>query len=54
MGWIFRTIMRQQRRAVAARGCMTIVLFVVLVVVGMVFVLPLLLRLLPLVPTTHP
>ena len=54
LGWIFRTIVRQQRRAMAARGCMTIVLFVVLVVVGMMFILPLLLRLLPLVPTTHP
>lgn len=54
MGWLFRTLVRQQQRATAARGCLVLVVFIVLVVVGLVFILPLLLRLLPLVQTTHP
>ena len=54
MGWLFRTLVRQQQRATAARGCLVLVVFIVFVVVGLVFILPLLLRFLPLVQTTHP
>ena len=54
VGWLFRTLVRQQQRATAARGCLVLVVFIVFVVVGLVFILPLLLRFLPLVQTTHP
>ena len=54
MGWLFRTIVRQGERASAARGCMLIIGFILLIVLGLVFFLPLLVHALPLVQTTHP
>ena len=43
---IFRAIMRQQQRAAAAKGCMTLIVFIFLVIVTLVFGVPILVHLL--------
>ena len=50
---LFRAILRQQERATAARGCMTIILFGLLVVLFMAFGIPLLGHLLAALPKAH-
>ena len=52
MGWLWRTIVRQQQRAAAARGCMLLIFFAVMAAVGLWFGLPLLLHALPLIQKT--
>ena len=42
---IFRTIMRQQQRAVVARGCIMFIVFVFLVGASMMFGIPILVHL---------
>jgi hypothetical protein len=53
VGWFLRSVMRQQQRATAARGCTILIFFAALVTAGLLFGLPLLARVLPLIQKAH-